>query len=108
VGHGSSIPSNGQEAYDLVIRLTRIHRYEGGFLGSPVAAVPVDGALRELVRPGPDGWPRTVRSLDGYIAGPNDEPGNSGRDGFDRLHELEIVRVIDTPEATHIHYRVRR
>jgi hypothetical protein len=21
--------------------------------------------------------------------------------------ELEIVRVIDTPEATHIHYRVR-
>jgi dihydrofolate reductase len=22
--------------------------------------------------------------------------------------ELEIVRVIDTPEATHIHYRVRR
>ena len=22
--------------------------------------------------------------------------------------ELEIVRVFDTPEATHIHYRVRR
>jgi len=22
--------------------------------------------------------------------------------------ELEIVRVVDTPEATHIHYRVRR
>jgi dihydrofolate reductase len=22
--------------------------------------------------------------------------------------ELEIVRVIDTPQATHIHYRVRR
>ena len=22
--------------------------------------------------------------------------------------ELEIVRVIDTPEATHLHYRVRR
>ena len=27
-------------------------------------------------------------SLDGYIAGPNDEPGNPGGDGFDRLHEL--------------------
>ncbi len=26
-------------------------------------------------------------SLDGYIAGPNDEPGNPGGDGFDRLHE---------------------
>ncbi len=26
-------------------------------------------------------------SLDGYIAGPNDEPGNSGGDGFMRLHE---------------------
>ena len=94
-------------------------------------------------------------SLDGYIAGPNDEPGNPGGDGFERLHEwfvspegeffrpsgpagqlmdelqihhipvlfgagrrlfevlpsrieLEIVRVIDTPEATHIRYRVRR
>jgi hypothetical protein len=85
--------------------------------------------------------------LDGYIAGPNDEPGNPGGDGFLRLHEwaldsdgemerpsgpagtlfdeinasgarsgrsrparveLEIVRVIDTPEATHIRYRVRR
>jgi hypothetical protein len=22
--------------------------------------------------------------------------------------ELEVVRVIDTPDATHIHYRVRR
>jgi hypothetical protein len=78
-------------------------------------------------------------SLDGYIAGPNDEPGNPGGDGFDRLHEwivgpdgkfgrpagtagrgrrlfevlpsrveLEIVRVIDTLQATHIRYRVRR
>lgn len=30
---------------------------------------------------------------------------------FDELPsgvELEIVRVIDTPEATHLHYRVRR
>ena len=26
-------------------------------------------------------------SLDGYIAGPNDEPGNPGGDDFDRLHE---------------------
>jgi dihydrofolate reductase len=25
--------------------------------------------------------------LDGYIAGPNDEPGNPGGDGFDRLHD---------------------
>ena len=34
-----------------------------------------------------------------------------GRQLFDVLPsriELEIVRVIDTPEATHIHYRVRR
>ena len=26
-------------------------------------------------------------SVDGYIAGPNDEPGNPGGDGFMRLHE---------------------
>ena len=26
-------------------------------------------------------------SLDGYIAAPNDEPGNPGGDGFMRLHE---------------------
>jgi hypothetical protein len=26
-------------------------------------------------------------SLDGYIAGPNDEVGNPGGDGFVRLHE---------------------
>ena len=26
-------------------------------------------------------------SLDGYIAGPNDGPGNPGGDGFGRLHE---------------------
>ncbi len=37
-------------------------------------------------------------SLDGCIAGPNDEPGNPSGDGFDRLHEWfvtpkgEIVR----------------
>jgi len=26
-------------------------------------------------------------SLDGYVAGPNDEPGNPGGDGFGRLHD---------------------
>jgi dihydrofolate reductase len=37
-------------------------------------------------------------SLDGYIAGPNDEVGNPGGDGFERLHEwfvpdgVEFVR----------------
>ena len=25
-------------------------------------------------------------SLDGYIAGPNDKPGDPGGDGFNRLH----------------------
>src|SRR5260370_16575241 len=30
-------------------------------------------------------------SLDGYIAGPNDEPGNPGGDGFMRLHEWYFV-----------------
>jgi dihydrofolate reductase len=30
-------------------------------------------------------------SLDGYIAGPNDKPGNPGGDGFDRLHEWGAV-----------------
>jgi dihydrofolate reductase len=29
-------------------------------------------------------------SLDGYIAGPNDEPGNPGGDGFGRLHEWAL------------------
>src|SRR6185437_14579569 len=29
--------------------------------------------------------------LDGYIAGPNDEPGNPGGDGFMRLHEWFIT-----------------
>jgi dihydrofolate reductase len=33
-------------------------------------------------------------SLDGYIAGPNDEPDNPGGDGFDRLHEW-----ITTPDG---------
>lgn len=30
-------------------------------------------------------------SLDGYIAGPNDEPANPGGDGFDRLHEWGVT-----------------
>ena len=30
-------------------------------------------------------------SLDGYIAGPNDEPGNPGGDGFMRLHEWFVA-----------------
>ena len=30
-------------------------------------------------------------SLDGYIVGPNDEPGNPGGDGFARLHEWFIT-----------------
>jgi dihydrofolate reductase len=30
-------------------------------------------------------------SLDGYIAGPNDDPGNPGGDGFDRLHEWAVT-----------------
>jgi dihydrofolate reductase len=30
-------------------------------------------------------------SLDGYIAGPNDDPGNPGGDGFGRLHEWFVT-----------------
>jgi dihydrofolate reductase len=30
-------------------------------------------------------------SLDGYIAGPNDKPGNPGGDGFIRLHEWGLT-----------------
>ncbi len=29
-------------------------------------------------------------SVDGYIAGPNDQPGNPGGDDFDRLHEWYV------------------
>lgn len=51
-------------------------------------------------------------SLDGYIAGPNDEPGNPGGDGFTRLHEWyyadgaagrpsgDIGKVVDEMNAT--------
>jgi dihydrofolate reductase len=35
-------------------------------------------------------------SLDGYIAGPNDGPGNPGGDGFIRLHEWGL-----TPDGEH-------
>jgi hypothetical protein len=62
-------------------------------------------------------------SLDGYIAGPNDEPGNPGGDGFMRLHEwygfeasppsigtepieLEKIRLIEDPGVTHFRFRV--
>jgi hypothetical protein len=31
-------------------------------------------------------------SVDGYIAGPNDEPGNPGGDRFERLHEWFVSR----------------
>src|SRR3982074_3396162 len=31
-------------------------------------------------------------SLDGYIAGPNDDPGNPGGDGFMRLHDWFVSR----------------
>ena len=46
-------------------------------------------------------------SLDGYIP----VPFGGGRRLFEVLPsrvELEIIRVIDTPEATHIRYRVSR
>jgi dihydrofolate reductase len=36
-------------------------------------------------------------SLDGYIAGPNDEPGNPGGDGFIRLHEWGFNPDGETP-----------
>jgi dihydrofolate reductase len=52
-------------------------------------------------------------SLDGYIAGPNDAPGNPGGDSFDRLHEWfvrsggeffrpsgEAGQLVDEIEAT--------
>jgi hypothetical protein len=33
-------------------------------------------------------------SLDGYIAGPNDDPGNPGGDGFLRLHNWFVAVVV--------------
>jgi hypothetical protein len=59
----------------------------------------------------------TVGTVDGQVATGESvlsTPAGSwwrGRRLFDVLPsriELEIVRVIDTPEATHIRYRVRR
>ena len=55
-------------------------------------------------------------SLDGYIAGPDDRPGQElGRDGrrlFDHLGsdhiELDLVRRLDDRDMTHLRYRVRR
>jgi dihydrofolate reductase len=38
-------------------------------------------------------------SLDGYIAGPNDEPANPGGDGFDRLHEWGATADGDRPSG---------
>ena len=35
-------------------------------------------------------------SVDGYIAGPNDEPDNPGGDGFDRLHEWGATAVAES------------
>src|SRR5918994_487993 len=59
-----------------------------------------DAALRELDNP-VGSRPQEVEvsasvlymsmSLDGYIAGPNDELGNPGGDGFDRLHEWFVT-----------------
>lgn len=40
-------------------------------------------------------------SLDGYIAGPNDDHHNPGGDGF-------LRGVTPEGEATHLHYRVRK
>lgn len=41
-------------------------------------------------------------SVDGYIAGPNDRPGNPGGDGFGRLHEWmgETGELLDEYKAT--------
>ena len=36
-------------------------------------------------------------SLDGYIAGPNDNPSNPGGDGFGRLHDW--FDLVDTKHA---------
>lgn len=55
-------------------------------------------------------------SLDGFIAGPDDRPGQElGRDGgrlFDHLGgertELEPVRRLDDRGVTHLRYRVLR
>jgi hypothetical protein len=48
-------------------------------------------------------------SLDGYIAGPERRTGQPRRRRLrPAVRMLDIVRFIDTPEATHIRYRIRR
>jgi dihydrofolate reductase len=42
-------------------------------------------------------------SLDGYIAGPNDGPGNPGGDGFMRLHEWFGFASAPGPEEDSVH-----
>jgi dihydrofolate reductase len=42
-------------------------------------------------------------SLDGYIAGPNDKPGNPGGDGFMRLHEWFGFDSAPGPDAESVH-----
>src|ERR1700733_2603497 len=42
-------------------------------------------------------------SLDGYIAGPNDNPGNPGGDGFMRLHEWYGFVSAPGPEEDSVH-----
>lgn len=71
-----------------------------GVRGSSWPTVPSSteqSALSQAAEPGAgvDG-PSTVR------------PGRRLFDVLPSLVELEIVRVIDTPEATHIRYRIRR
>ncbi len=39
-------------------------------------------------------------SLDGYIAGPNDEPNNPGGDGFGRLHEWFVTPTRRRPHTS--------
>ena len=49
--------------------------------------------------------------LDELVDSPDPGAVRGGRRQFEVLPsrvELEILRVIDTPQATHIHYRVRR
>jgi dihydrofolate reductase len=42
-------------------------------------------------------------SLDGYIAGPNDSPGNPGGDGFMRLHDWYGFSSTPGPEEDSVH-----
>jgi dihydrofolate reductase len=42
-------------------------------------------------------------SLDGYIAGPHDDPANPGGDGFGRLHEWYGFSAAPGPEEESVH-----